>query len=54
MARSNAYISGVPQDTIDFVEVTLSMEWSPEQISGVCRLIGMPLSHEWIYPIRGN
>lgn len=39
----------VPQDTIDLVEVTLSMEWSPEQISGVCHLIGMPVSHEWIY-----
>ena len=24
-----------PQDTIDFVELTLSWEWSPEQISGV-------------------
>ena len=24
----------VPQDTIDFVDLTLSLEWSPEQISG--------------------
>ena len=40
----------VPQDTIDLIEVTLLlMEWSPEQISGVCRLIGIPVSHEWIY-----
>ena len=39
----------VPQDTIDFVELTLSWEWSPEQISGVSYRIGMPVSHEWIY-----
>ena len=39
----------VPQDTIDFVELTLSWEWSPEQISGVSHRIGMPVSHEWIY-----
>ena len=23
--------------------------WSPEQISGVSKLIGYPVSHEWIY-----
>ena len=39
----------VPQDTIDFVELTLSWEWGPEQISGVSHRIGMPVSHEWIY-----
>lgn len=39
----------VPQATIDLVEMTLSIEWSPEQISGACRKIGVPVSHEWIY-----
>lgn len=32
-----------------YVELTLSWYWSPEQISGVGKLIGLPVSHEWIY-----
>lgn len=39
----------MPSRTIDFVELTLSFEWSPEQISGVGKLAGIPVSHEWIY-----
>ena len=35
--------------TVDFVEFALSWKWSPEQISGVAELIGLPVSHEWIY-----
>ncbi len=38
----------VPQDTIDFIDLTLPLEWSPEQISGMSQQIGMPTSHEWI------
>lgn len=38
----------VPQDTIDFVDLTLPLEWSPEQISGMSQRVGMPTSHEWI------
>ncbi len=29
--------------------MTLSWRWSPEEISGVSKLIGLPVSHEWIY-----
>ena len=39
----------VPSLTIEYVELGLSFHWSPEQISGVGRLIDMPVSHEWIY-----
>ncbi len=46
-SRSTKY--RVPKRTIDYVELALSLEWSPEQISGVGRLAGMPVSHEWIY-----
>ena len=35
--------------TIKYVELGLSLHWSPEQISGVGRLIDMQVSHEWIY-----
>lgn len=35
--------------TIEYVELGLSLHWSPEQISGVGRLIDMQVSHEWIY-----
>lgn len=39
----------VPSLTIEYVELGLSLRWSPEQISGVGRLIDMKVSHEWIY-----
>jgi IS30 family transposase len=39
----------VPEQTVIYVELALSWHWSPEQISGVGKLIGMPVSHEWIY-----
>ena len=35
--------------TIVFVEFGLTEKWSPEQIAGVGKLIGHPVSHEWIY-----
>ncbi|MGE0973123.1 IS30 family transposase (plasmid) [Klebsiella sp. WOUb02] len=37
------------EDTVFFVEAALNWLWSPEQISAVGRIIGMPVSHEWIY-----
>ena len=37
------------EDTVFFVEEALSWLWSPEQISAVGKIIGRPVSHEWIY-----
>ena len=39
----------VPESTITFVEFGLSQKWSPEQITGVSKVIGHSVSHEWIY-----
>ncbi|WP_261872596.1 IS30 family transposase [Vibrio rarus] len=39
----------VPQSRIDFIEVLLSIDWSPEQISNVLTRAGAKVSHEWIY-----
>jgi IS30 family transposase len=36
-------------NTAFFVELALSWYWSPEQISGISKIIGRPVSHEWIY-----
>lgn len=47
--RHEAAKSQVSQKTISYVEFGLSLKWSPEQISGVSRLVGLPVSHEWIY-----
>jgi transposase, IS30 family len=35
--------------TIDFVELTLEWKWSPEQISAIAQIVGLSVSHEWIY-----
>ncbi len=32
-----------------YVEWALSLDWSPEQVSEVDKVIGYPVSHEWIY-----
>ena len=34
---------------VSLVEFGLSHKWSPEQIAGVSKIIGSPISHEWIY-----
>lgn len=47
--RTNATKYTVSSLTINYVELGLSFHWSPEQISGVGRLIDMNVSHEWIY-----
>lgn len=39
----------VSEQVVRYVELALSWLWSPEQISGVSKLIGLPVSHEWIY-----
>ncbi|EWH04350.1 integrase [Pseudoalteromonas lipolytica SCSIO 04301] len=39
----------IPALTITFVEFGLEQKWSPEQIAGVSKIIGHPVSHEWIY-----
>ncbi len=47
--RHSAAKSQISQKTIDYVEYGLSLKWSPDQISGVSDLIGLPVSHECIY-----
>ncbi len=47
--RYHAAKRQISQKIIDYVEFALSLKWSPEQISGVSHLIGLPVSHEWIY-----
>ena len=39
----------ISPDTAFYVETGLCWKWSPEQISAVCKRIGSPVSHEWIY-----
>nr|WP_225740850.1 IS30 family transposase [Pseudoalteromonas peptidolytica] len=39
----------IPSFTIAFVEFGLEQKWSPEQIAGVSKIIGQPVSHEWVY-----
>ena len=39
----------VSTKTQELVKLGLSFKWSPEQISGVSRLIGKSVSHGWIY-----
>lgn len=47
--RHSAAKSQISQKTINYVEFGLSLKWSSEQISGVSHLVGLPVSHEWIY-----
>src|SRR5690554_3818671 len=37
------------KSTVAAVKLLLECDWSPEQISAVCKRIGRPVSHEWIY-----
>lgn len=39
----------VPAQTVIYIELALSWQWSPEQISSIGKRLGMPVSHEWIY-----
>lgn len=47
--RSHALKYRIPPDVVVYVEWALSLDWSPEQISEVGKVIGYPVSHEWIY-----
>ncbi|MGB1238739.1 MAG: transposase, partial [Pseudomonadales bacterium] len=47
--RTKARKYRILDKTVTFVELALSWRWSPEQISGVGKLIGLFVSHEWIY-----
>lgn len=47
--RSESYKRGLCQSTVAAVKLLLECDWSPEQISAVCKRIGRPVSHEWIY-----
>lgn len=39
----------IAKSTVYVVEMLLKLDWSPEQISGVCQRQQIPVSHEWIY-----
>lgn len=47
--RSRALKYKIPPDVVVYVEWALSLDWSPEQISEVGKVIGYRVSHEWIY-----
>ncbi len=47
--RCQAAKYSIPALTMTFVEFGLGQKWSPEQIAGVGKIIGRPVSHEWIY-----
>ncbi len=47
--RRSALKYEIPADVVVYVEWALSLDWSPEQISEVGKVIGYRVSHEWIY-----
>lgn len=47
--RTSSHKRRVSELVVQYVEMTLSWLWSPEQISGIGKLIGLPVSHEWVY-----
>ncbi|HAD43162.1 MAG TPA: hypothetical protein DCF97_08570 [Plesiomonas shigelloides] len=47
--RRSAAKYSISTDTVFYVEAGLCWKWSPEQISAICKRIGSPVSHEWIY-----
>lgn len=47
--RRSAAKRSISPDTVLYVETGLCWKWSPEQISAICKRIGSPVSHEWIY-----
>lgn len=47
--RTKARKYRLPEQTVMYVELALSWYWSPEQISGIGKRIGLQVSHEWIY-----
>lgn len=49
LRRQSAAKRTISQQTVDFVTFALAWKWSPEQISAVGAIIGLTVSHEWIY-----
>ena len=49
LRRSSSAKRCICPKTVDFVEFALGWKWSPEQISAVATVIGLTVSHEWIY-----
>jgi IS30 family transposase len=47
--RCQAAKYGIPVLTMNLVKFGLSQKWSPEQIAGVGKILGHPVSHEWVY-----
>ncbi|KMK81826.1 IS30 family transposase [Pectobacterium brasiliense] len=47
--RQSAAKKAISPQTVDFVVFALEWKWSPEQISAVGSIIGLMVSHEWIY-----
>ncbi len=47
--RCQATKYSVPDLTITFVKFGLEQKWNPEQIASVGKIIGLRVSHEWIY-----
>tara|TARA_B100001964_G_C13708829_1_gene369358 strand:+ start:72 stop:461 length:390 start_codon:yes stop_codon:yes gene_type:complete len=47
--RRNATKYKIPPERVEFIRLLIEHDWSPEQISGVLKTSGMPVSHEWIY-----
>ncbi|HEH9431900.1 TPA: IS30 family transposase [Aeromonas sobria] len=47
--RAGAAKRQVSESSVDFVEMALEWDWSPEQISSVASKVGLSVSHEWIY-----
>ena len=46
--RRNAAKYKIPPERVEFIRLLIEHDWSPEQISGVLKTSGMPVSHEWI------
>ena len=40
----------IPSQRIESIVLLLQLDWSPEQISQVLRLVKEPVSHECIFP----
>jgi IS30 family transposase len=51
LARRKAKSRQVSDETETALLFMLSLDWSPEQISAICKRIGRPVSHEWIYKL---
>ena len=47
--RRHAAKYKIPPERVEFIRLLIEHDWSPEQISGVLKTSGMPVSQEWIY-----